>query len=100
LASAYQDVWLIRNPDLIERPGVENRFSIFISPKIIRIRPREHDILKQFGTAAVLVSQLFPNPDKTTLAGIDTLVKLEFLLPTRVKCLVTGCGRSGTAYIA
>jgi len=57
-------------------------------------------VLNQFSDSPALVDELFPYPGRRILAAVDTLIEMEFLLHTDLKCLITGCGRSGTKYIS
>ena len=98
--SVAKDVLWIRNPDLVEALGTENVYAIPIRPKFMQISPFVSRILDQFGDRPASLGELFPNATADVREAIDVLVELDALLRTEVRCLITGCGRSGTKYIA
>ena len=98
--SADRDVYWIRNPDLVEVRGLDNVYAIPMQPKFLQVSPFVSQVLDQFGDRPASLCELFPNPGTDVREAIDTLVELDAGLRTDVRCLITGCGRSGTKYMA
>lgn len=98
--SIDKDVRWIRNSDLVEALGIENVYAIPIRPKFMQISPFVSRILDQFGDRPASLGDLFPSATADVREAINVLVELDALLRTDARCLITGCGRSGTKYIA
>lgn len=88
----------MRNPDLMEVN--QRKFRIFMSRKAIRLTPFVVEVLNAFGESAALVDEILPDANRKTLSTVAELVDRRCLVATEVQCLLTGCGRSGTGYIA
>jgi hypothetical protein len=90
----------IRNPDLVEQPGIENGFSIPLRPRFMQLSSFAAGILDHFGDEPASLDETSADTTPAVREAVDALVELGALLRTEARCLITGCGRSGTKYIA
>lgn len=95
----HQNVFLIRNPELVLTSRADT-FTFPSRPDPIQLAPLALSVLNRFGDSAASVDELFPHADPDIYAAVETLIESAVLLHTEVKCLITGCGRSGTKYMA
>jgi len=91
---------LMRNPDLREMSRAENLYSINMRPKYMQLSRLAAQVLREFDDQPTPVRDLFPRITPEVREAIDVLVELGALLPAEARVLITGCGRSGTKYIA
>jgi hypothetical protein len=98
-ACAYRGVFLRRNPELELSPSA-NACAVPLQPVPVQLTPLVLLALSRFGSSAALVDEVFPHASRELYATIEELVEQTVLLRTEGKCLITGCGRSGTKYAA
>lgn len=91
--------WL-RNPDLMETFRQENLYAIPMRPRFMQLTPFVSRVLDHFSDQPAALSELFANVTADVREAIEVLTELDAVLRTEVRCLITGCGRSGTRYIA
>ena len=90
----------IRNPDLLETSGADNLYAIPMRSRFMQLSPLVAKIIDRFDDQPASLDQLFPNGCANVTEAVDVLVELGALLRTEARCLITGCGRSGTKYIS
>ena len=98
-ACAHRGFFLRRNPEL-ELTASANACTVPLQPEPVPLSPLALLALSRFGSSAALVDEVFPHAGRELYATIEELVEQTVLLRTEGKCLITGCGRSGTKYAA